>query len=110
MSNPFPILGVIVLYLAIVLKWGPDFMKNRQPIRLNAVIQIYNAAQVIICGFLVIEVSNIFLFLFHIDCYLFKKIYDNAYFHNSPFDFVTQKDIIGSVNRLTFRIAPDHIR
>ncbi|XP_031636103.1 elongation of very long chain fatty acids protein-like [Contarinia nasturtii] len=51
---PFTSVGsfiiVVALYLFFVLKWGPNFMKNRRPYNLKPILLFYNAFQVF-CNF-----------------------------------------------------------
>ncbi|XP_076665714.1 very long chain fatty acid elongase 7 [Andrena cerasifolii] len=42
MGSPVPLLGIISLYLAFVLRLGPLYMKNRKPYNLNRVMIFYN--------------------------------------------------------------------
>ncbi|XP_076234253.1 very long chain fatty acid elongase 7 [Calliopsis andreniformis] len=42
MDSPVPLLGIISLYLAFVLRLGPLYMKNRKPYNLNRVMIFYN--------------------------------------------------------------------
>lgn len=53
---------VIAAYLFTVLKWGPEYMKNRKPYDLRAVMLTYNAVQVIFNVLLCIFVSYIYIF------------------------------------------------
>lgn len=50
---------MIASYLFTVLKWGPEFMRNRKPYDLRAVMLTYNAVQVIYNVLLCILVSYI---------------------------------------------------
>ncbi|XP_076749958.1 very long chain fatty acid elongase 7 [Xylocopa sonorina] len=42
MASPFPLLGIVSIYLAFVLRLGPLYMKNRKPYHLNKVMICYN--------------------------------------------------------------------
>lgn len=53
MANPFPMIGIVAVYLLFVFKLGPEFMKNRKPFKLNGLIQVYNIIQVLYCFHLV---------------------------------------------------------
>ncbi|KAH8264282.1 hypothetical protein KR038_005933 [Drosophila bunnanda] len=46
MSSPAPVVGVVLVYLAFVLKIGPEYMKNRKPMDLKRIMVFYNAFQV----------------------------------------------------------------
>lgn len=52
MQNPGPTLVIIMLYLLFVKRWGPNIMKNREPYKLDRLIQIYNIVQVILSLYL----------------------------------------------------------
>ncbi|RZF32265.1 hypothetical protein LSTR_LSTR009494 [Laodelphax striatellus] len=47
MDSPIPTLLMVVCYLYAVVFLGPRMMSNRKPFRLNSVLVIYNAMQVI---------------------------------------------------------------
>ncbi|KAF7279822.1 hypothetical protein GWI33_006705 [Rhynchophorus ferrugineus] len=49
-KSPLPILGILTLYLLFVLKWGPEYMKNKKPYEMKNVLMIYNLTQVL-CNF-----------------------------------------------------------
>ncbi|XP_037294642.1 elongation of very long chain fatty acids protein-like [Manduca sexta] len=48
MSTPFVITAIVVLYLWFVIKFGPELMKKRPPFKLEKVLLVYNAVQVMI--------------------------------------------------------------
>lgn len=60
MKNPLLNAILLATYLFIVLKWGPEFMKNRKPYDLRAVMLTYNAVQVIFNVCLCIFVSYLY--------------------------------------------------
>lgn len=53
MLNPAAILVILAVYLLFVLKLGPEFMKNRPAFKLERIMQIYNAIQVVACAYVV---------------------------------------------------------
>lgn len=55
MKNVITNLTLLSAYLYVVLKWGPEYMRNRKAFNLRKVMLAYNAAQV---------VYNMFLFMF----------------------------------------------
>uniref|UniRef100_A0AAG5DCG4 Elongation of very long chain fatty acids protein n=1 Tax=Anopheles atroparvus TaxID=41427 RepID=A0AAG5DCG4_ANOAO len=55
MHTPWPGATILGLYLMFVLKWGPKWMENRKPFRIDTIIKYYNLAQVFICAFLFVE-------------------------------------------------------
>ena len=56
MSSPFKPIAIIAIYLFLVLKWGPKWMQNRQPYKLDFLIKCYNLMQVACCLFLTVDV------------------------------------------------------
>lgn len=57
MQSPFPVTFICVLYIYFVLRAGPEFMKNRKPFNLRAVLIAYNAAQTIFSAWLFYKVG-----------------------------------------------------
>ncbi|XP_052860218.1 elongation of very long chain fatty acids protein 7-like [Anopheles cruzii] len=55
MGTPWPGATILGLYLMFVLKWGPKWMENKKPFRIDRIIKYYNLAQVVICTFLFVE-------------------------------------------------------
>lgn len=47
MDSPFPTLIMVITYLYIVTYLGPKVMANRKPFKLNNVLVLYNAGQVV---------------------------------------------------------------
>lgn len=56
MGSIWPVTIVVVIYLYFVLKIGPEIMKNRNPMKIDRIITIYNAVQVLFSLYLVEEV------------------------------------------------------
>ncbi|XP_060801119.1 elongation of very long chain fatty acids protein 7-like [Amyelois transitella] len=54
-AKPFQGILLLGLYLMFVLKWGPNFMKNRPAYNLDKIIIVYNAFQVIACAYLFVN-------------------------------------------------------
>lgn len=52
-------IGVLIIfsYLYFVNSWGPKFMANRKPYKLDKVLMVYNFAQVLVSIYLVYEVK-----------------------------------------------------
>ncbi|XP_028029056.1 elongation of very long chain fatty acids protein 7-like [Bombyx mandarina] len=46
MSSPFPVTTIIILYLWFVLKFGPEFMRQRKPYNVEKLLVVYNNLQV----------------------------------------------------------------
>lgn len=49
MGTPFPLVSIIGVYLWLIMKFGPNFMKHRQPFKLIGAIRVYNLFQVVAC-------------------------------------------------------------
>lgn len=47
-STPYAVIFILISYLWFVLKFGPDYMKNRAPFNLRNLLVAYNAMQVLI--------------------------------------------------------------
>ncbi|EDX16093.1 GD13285 [Drosophila simulans] len=45
-KSPLPLLGILAFYLFFVLSWGPKFMKDRKPFKLERTLLVYNFFQV----------------------------------------------------------------
>ncbi|CAH1709093.1 unnamed protein product [Chironomus riparius] len=50
-SSPYPIISVSLIYLWIVFRAGPNFMKNRRPFDLTLATRLYNIFQIAGCLF-----------------------------------------------------------
>ncbi|XP_072940389.1 very long chain fatty acid elongase 1-like [Epargyreus clarus] len=48
-------IAILVLYAVLVLKWGPKWMKNRQPFNLDKILIVYNIVQILACAYIFIE-------------------------------------------------------
>lgn len=59
MDSPFPTLIMVITYLYIVTYLGPKVMANRKPFKLNNVLVIYNAGQVVFSFVMLWEVGSI---------------------------------------------------
>lgn len=46
-QSPFIPITILVFYFQFVLKWGPNFMKNRPPFQLNKILAVYNLIQIV---------------------------------------------------------------
>lgn len=53
MSSPMPTIALCVIYVYLVKVWGPNFMKNREPINCQTFMLIYNAFQVLLSMYIV---------------------------------------------------------
>lgn len=61
MSDPLPMLSIVVFYNYFVQKIGPALMANRKPFSLNRTLIVYNFIQVLVSIYLFYEVSEGFL-------------------------------------------------
>lgn len=58
MDSPFPTLIMVITYLYIVTYLGPKVMANRKPFKLNNVLVLYNAGQVVFSFVMLWEVGR----------------------------------------------------
>ncbi|PZC83910.1 hypothetical protein B5X24_HaOG206659 [Helicoverpa armigera] len=54
-GKPYQVLTLLVLYLTFILKWGPNYMKNRQPFNIDKLLIVYNTFQVIACAYIFVQ-------------------------------------------------------
>lgn len=57
MSSPWPTITIILIYLTLVYRILPAYMKNRKPYNLTTTIKIYNLFQIFMCLFILQWVS-----------------------------------------------------
>ena len=57
MSDPLPMLSIVIFYNYFVQKIGPALMANRKPFQLNRTLIVYNFVQVLVSCYLFYEVS-----------------------------------------------------
>lgn len=57
MKSPVPIFSIVGLYLYFVLSWGPRYMRDRKPFKLEKTLIVYNFIQVLLSAWMVYEVS-----------------------------------------------------
>lgn len=74
MSNPFTMFAILTAYLYFILKWGPEYMKNRKPFNINKLIIAYNIIQIVACARLVLQVNLSSLFPCLMKCFMFENI------------------------------------
>jgi hypothetical protein len=55
MKTPLPFVAMFVVYLVVILKIAPAYMKNRKPMDISALIRFYNVFQVAACTYLVVR-------------------------------------------------------
>lgn len=53
MQSPWPVIGIVMAYLAFVIKIGPDYMKDRKPLNIKPIILVYNLYQTFYNAFIV---------------------------------------------------------
>lgn len=56
-KSPVPIFSIVALYLYFVLFWGPHYMRDRKPFKLEKTLIVYNFIQIFVSAWLVYEVS-----------------------------------------------------
>lgn len=64
MDSPIPTVLMVITYLYIVTYLGPKVMANRKPFKLNNVLVLYNAGQVIFSLGMLWEVRKQFIKIF----------------------------------------------
>lgn len=69
-SSPLPGLTIIAAYLYFVNSWGPKYMANRKPFKMQNLLVVYNFFQVLISCYLFYEVSTLYLKFVHYKKYL----------------------------------------
>lgn len=76
-ASPVPGLTIIGTYLYFVLSWGPKYMANRKPYKLEKLLIIYNFIQVLVSCYLFFEVNKLLFYDYiynrKIKCVLFWK-------------------------------------
>ncbi|KAI8128138.1 Elongation of very long chain fatty acids protein 4 [Lucilia cuprina] len=55
LGKPWPMLAVVSIYLLAVLKWGPKFMANRNPYKVDGIMKLYNVVQIALNGYIFYE-------------------------------------------------------
>ncbi|XP_004530141.1 elongation of very long chain fatty acids protein AAEL008004 [Ceratitis capitata] len=55
MKSPVPIFSIVGLYLYFVLSWGPRYMRDRKPFKLEKTLIVYNFIQVLLSAWMVYE-------------------------------------------------------
>lgn len=66
LGSIIPVTTILVVYLAFVLKIGPEFMRFRKPLNINRVVTIYNVVQILFSSYLLKEVRKKYSFRGHI--------------------------------------------
>lgn len=58
----YPVLGgiLVLVYIWFVKIYGPKFMANKPPYKLETPIRLYNAFQVLFNGYIICKVSDFF--------------------------------------------------
>lgn len=54
-AKPYQVLSILAIYLMFVFKWGPQWMKHRQPFDLDKLLIVYNFFQVVSCIYLFVN-------------------------------------------------------
>ncbi|XP_055611234.1 elongation of very long chain fatty acids protein AAEL008004-like [Uranotaenia lowii] len=58
MESPWPVMGILISYLYVVLRAGPRYMEKRKPYDLRNIIRIYNIAQVVLNALLCVTIGS----------------------------------------------------
>ena len=59
MGKPWPMIAILIFYGLTALKWGPKFMAKRKPFKVDGIMIIYNAVQVLLNGWIVLVGTKI---------------------------------------------------
>ena len=59
MSNPLYTIALCAMYVYVVKVAGPRFMKNRPPMNLKKFLVAYNGFQVILSGYIFVQVTQL---------------------------------------------------
>jgi hypothetical protein len=77
MSSPLPTILICMTYVYLVKVWGPNYMKNREPMNIQKFLVGYNFFQVLLSLYIFVQVpiqpSTIFSHFTHI-CKIFSQI------------------------------------
>lgn len=57
-NSPFVVTQIMCLYLYVVLKWGPNHMKNRPAYSFRTIMLLYNFSQICFNVYLYTTVSR----------------------------------------------------
>lgn len=57
-GSVWPITVIVISYLAFVLKIGPEYMKNREPLQIKKFLLVYNLFQAMANAYMLSNVSN----------------------------------------------------
>ena len=49
-----PVIGILIVYGLTALKWGPKFMAKRKPFKVDGIMKLYNAIQVLVNGWILL--------------------------------------------------------
>ncbi|XP_061392609.1 elongation of very long chain fatty acids protein 4 [Musca vetustissima] len=87
MSSPVFLISVIGIYLLLIYKIGPEYMKDRQPYNLKTFVSIYNIFQVVSCFYLINKVWQLTSW----DIFDFQKctFYKDGTSDRQRFDYLT---------------------
>lgn len=55
--------SLVIIYICTVLKWGPDFMKNRKPFNLQSLIRMFNLVHVFANVYFILKMAYYVLML-----------------------------------------------
>ncbi|XP_060852507.1 elongation of very long chain fatty acids protein 4-like [Rhopalosiphum padi] len=81
-NQPWPVFGIIIVYLLFVIKIGPKMMENRQPYNITKVILVFNFVQFSYNGLLclwIILIPGIPKYIFTHLCHITKDTQHERY-------------------------------
>lgn len=72
MSSPYPVIAIVIAYLVFVLKLGPEYMKDKNPLNIKPAILVYNLFQTCFNFFMVqkmFTISGALSYLWNYGCH-----------------------------------------
>lgn len=105
MDSPFPTLIMVITYLYIVTYLGPKVMANRKPFKLNNILVLYNAGQVVFSFVMLwevrpvaqIKISKINAYLHAVTFKRFEVVF--RLIRNSPSTILKTRQLLHNKNK-----------
>lgn len=55
LASPLFMIAIFTLYILIVRKWGPKYMEDRKPFKVDELMKLYNVVQILLNAFIFYE-------------------------------------------------------
>lgn len=98
MSSPAPVLVMTVMYLGVVLKFGPQYMEKRKPYNLKPFLIVYNLFQMCACYWAAVRVR------FHWLLIILKLLQKGSFHTHSLPNLDSHSVIHGNVYQMHFKL------